>query len=165
MKKTITLIIVLSLIGGTAILNSCKKKVEGCTDPNSINYNPKANENDGSCIAKVCGCTDPTATNYNPAANTNNGSCQYSTATTGQCIFWSAITGNWGGSINIYVNSVYIGAITASTGSTPICGTAGFITITEPEGVYNYNATASGGYMRTGTVTIFNGNCSNMQLQ
>lgn len=49
--------------------------VYGCTDSNSINYNPNANRNDGSCIKKVYGCTDQNAYNYNPSANTDNGSC------------------------------------------------------------------------------------------
>ena len=49
--------------------------VYGCTDKNSINYNPNANRNDGSCIQKIYGCTNPDAFNYNDSANTDNGSC------------------------------------------------------------------------------------------
>ena len=49
--------------------------VYGCTDSNSINYNPNANRNDGSCIKKVYGCTDVNAYNYNSGANTDDGSC------------------------------------------------------------------------------------------
>ena len=43
--------------------------IPGCTDNNSINYDPYATVNDGSCVAKVYGCTDPQAANYNPLAN------------------------------------------------------------------------------------------------
>ena len=50
-------------------------KIYGCTDSNSINYNPSANTNDGSCIAKVLGCTNQDALNYNSNANTDDGSC------------------------------------------------------------------------------------------
>jgi hypothetical protein len=53
----------------------CEEPVLGCTEPNSINYDPSANTNDGSCIPIVLGCTDPTAFNYNLVANTDNNSC------------------------------------------------------------------------------------------
>ena len=49
--------------------------IYGCTDSNSINYNPNANRNDGSCIKKIYGCTDSNAYNYNPNANTDDGKC------------------------------------------------------------------------------------------
>lgn len=47
----------------------------GCTDPNAINYDPKATQDDGSCIIPVPGCTNPNATNYDPTANVDDGSC------------------------------------------------------------------------------------------
>ena len=49
----------------------------GCTDPDAINYNPKATTDDGSCEYDVYGCTDPAASNYNPDATIDNGSCEY----------------------------------------------------------------------------------------
>lgn len=49
--------------------------VYGCTNKNSINYNPKANKDDGSCIAIVNGCMDKEAYNYNEKANKDDGSC------------------------------------------------------------------------------------------
>jgi len=61
--------------------------VRGCTDPNALNYNPLAVENDGSCvyrpiqdatpIQKIRGCMDPNSLNYNPAATEDDGSCRY----------------------------------------------------------------------------------------
>lgn len=56
--------------------SSCKKeKVRGCMNPDSENYNPEAEVDDGSCIVK--GCTDPKSLTYNPKANENDGSCKY----------------------------------------------------------------------------------------
>ncbi len=49
--------------------------VDGCTDPNASNYNPEANNNDGSCEYE--GCTDSNACNYDSFATTDNSSCEY----------------------------------------------------------------------------------------
>lgn len=78
--------------------------VQGCTDPLSCNYNPLANQNDGSCtypdapcddnnpdtmddtynsscdcvgIQIVPGCMTPTACNFNPLANVDDNSCAF----------------------------------------------------------------------------------------
>lgn len=47
---------------------------DGCTDPNSCNYDPLANCDDGSCTG-ILGCIDPAACNYNSLANCDDGSC------------------------------------------------------------------------------------------
>jgi hypothetical protein len=46
--KIIIFSLVLLVCGLT--LNSCKKKISGCTDISAINYKSDANEDDGSCI-------------------------------------------------------------------------------------------------------------------
>lgn len=56
-------------------LKYCAPVVPGCTDPNALNYNPLANQEDNSCIKNIPGCTDPKALNYDPRANYNDGSC------------------------------------------------------------------------------------------
>jgi len=81
----------------------------GCIDPCADNYDPTANEDDGSCVAYdmdcntdctlgdleiwdtteckcvvdiivIVGCIDETACNYNPDANCEDGSCDYGNA-------------------------------------------------------------------------------------
>ena len=49
--------------------------ISGCTDYNAANYNPEANEDDGHCI--LYGCTDATAINYNDQATTEDNTCEY----------------------------------------------------------------------------------------
>ncbi len=46
---------------------------EGCTDPNSDNFDPEATQNDGSCFTR--GCTDPNSDYFNPEATQDDGSC------------------------------------------------------------------------------------------
>ena len=46
--RIITLLIIATIILGTS---ACKKdKIEGCMDPNALNYNPDAEVDDGSCV-------------------------------------------------------------------------------------------------------------------
>ena len=47
----------------------------GCTNPTMFNYDPNANTDNGGCIPFISGCTDATMFNYNPNANTDNGTC------------------------------------------------------------------------------------------
>ena len=42
-----------------------------------MNYNPDANQDNGTCILPVYGCTSSTAQNYDPNANIDDGSCLY----------------------------------------------------------------------------------------
>ncbi|MBT3209181.1 MAG: T9SS type A sorting domain-containing protein [Bacteroidetes bacterium] len=54
---------------------SCIPIVYGCTDTMMLNYDPLANMDDGSCVPFIYGCTDPTSFNFDPLANTDDGSC------------------------------------------------------------------------------------------
>ena len=53
----------------------CIPTILGCTDTNSLNYDPLANTDDGTCVQIVYGCTNPLAFNYDSTANTDDGSC------------------------------------------------------------------------------------------
>ena len=49
----------------------------GCTIPVACNYNPLAEEDDGTCIFYCPGCTDLGACNFDPEALQEDGSCTY----------------------------------------------------------------------------------------
>ena len=67
--------LIYALLAVSIIVSACKKKVEGCTDSTMYNYDPSANEDNGSCIPVILGCMDNTMFNYNPLANTEDSTC------------------------------------------------------------------------------------------
>jgi len=52
MKKIIFIIL---LLAGAIALNSCEKKISGCTNSMATNYNAEANDDDGSCTYLMVG--------------------------------------------------------------------------------------------------------------
>lgn len=85
MKK----IFIFTILVNTCFLYSCKKDIEGCTEPLAINYNADANVADNtSCLFdlngdgvndgyEIYGCMDSEADNYDSEANLDDGSCAY----------------------------------------------------------------------------------------
>ena len=72
------------------LVYSCTKDVEGCMNPEAVNYNSDATTENNSCFfdsdgdgvyytQEIFGCTDSLACNFNPEANPNteDGSCEY----------------------------------------------------------------------------------------
>jgi len=57
--------------------------VYGCTDEESLNYDPLSNTDNGSCIAVVEGCTDTNANNFDWTANVDDGGCLYDAGCSG----------------------------------------------------------------------------------
>jgi hypothetical protein len=60
------------------LLSSCSVeiRIDGCTDSIAYNYDPQADDNDGSCI--YYGCTDPSAINYDSQAGIEpTDACEY----------------------------------------------------------------------------------------
>jgi len=52
------------------------------------------------CVPVISGCTDPTALNYNPMANEDNGSCEYPLSCTNNLVTIQIATSNWGSEIS-----------------------------------------------------------------
>jgi len=72
--KNLIYITIISML----IFNACTVEVrlDGCTDPIAYNYDPQADDDNGSCLYTI-GCTDPAAINYDPQAILDDGSCLY----------------------------------------------------------------------------------------
>ena len=50
-------------------------EVLGCTNPDALNFDPLATDDDGTC--EVLGCTYVVALNYNESATDDDGSCEF----------------------------------------------------------------------------------------
>ncbi len=109
--KKIILLNALALLLITFTTQSCAKK-QGCTNPQASNYDPDAEENNGTCIIK--GCIDPTSENYNPDANQDDGSCIIKGCTDPEAVNFSTSANSDDGSCK-FRKDLFIGTYIGTT--------------------------------------------------
>lgn len=146
--KTKTLILIAVVLLGITVTNCKKEKVKGCMDKDSKNYNPSAEESDGSCKYE------------------------------GQVVFWynqttsSALVADGATALTYYVNGAVVGSSATSvyfTGA-PSCGQSASITVTKDLGSdksksYSYSVKDQDGFeYYSGNITITANTCLKFQL-
>lgn len=112
MKRTAAFLTGLLFISVAFITDSCSKKVKGCTDPDSVNYDRLAEKDDGSCRYQ------------------------------GELVVWygqaasAGLVADGAASLTFYINGDVVGSSAASVfwAQQPDCGENGSITVTQDLG-------------------------------
>jgi hypothetical protein len=128
----------------------------------------------GNCDRKVKGCTDPDSVNYDKLAEKNDGSCRYE----GYAVVWygsqasKGLTDDGASALTFYINGEVVGSSAASVywASEPNCGDNGTISITQDLGknktkTYSLSVKDQSGFEYWKTDLTFEGNsCLALEL-
>jgi hypothetical protein len=120
----------------------------GCTDPLADNYDPLANNDDGSC--EYYGCTDSLALNYDSGANVDDTTCTYS------CVYYGyagqllidmhdSFGDGWNGSVLYIINNNgdTLNSDSLQTGSTILTGSEADDSLCIYDGCYEVSVTSN----------------------
>ena len=81
--------------------------IYGCTDETASNFDPLAEEDDGSCEFIFPGCTDPTASNFDSSATLNDDSCIYCDGDYVSLLLTDSYGDGWNGNTISINNNIY----------------------------------------------------------
>jgi hypothetical protein len=142
MRHIRTIVTILICCVAFATFESCKEK--GCTDTDACNYDPSADDDDGTCNYGCLG--------LGGGGGGGGGS-------TGVLTFWSSQNG---APISVNVSG-YSGTITSYYAyDTPSCNASGCFSISLPYGSYSYTAN-DGTHNWSGTAKV-SASCNRLQL-
>ena len=75
-----------------------ENEIQGCTDPDYLEFDSSATDDDGSCVTLIVeGCTDSEACNYNINATEDDNSCEYADEECESCVNGVVVNNDYNG--------------------------------------------------------------------